>query len=283
MTAPVKMKIWDVEHGVCIYIETPNKKRALLDCGSSSSFSPAIHIVEDLGIKKLDYLVISHPHDDHIRDIENIDYYFDVKVLGRNKKIDKDVMKEDNPDLFSPPNDKRITKYFEIDKKFSKSVTGDESPRDPRWGVGCTIKYFRNNDTSLSVNNLSLATFINFGGEKILYGGDLEEKGWLELLKNEYFKANLKSSTMLIASHHGRDSGFCSEIFKNFNPKLTIVSAGKYTDSDATSRYDDVTMWTEIESRERGKEKRKVISTRKDGDIEIIIYSDSTPTKIIIP
>jgi len=283
MTAPVKMKIWDVEHGVCIYIETPNKKRALLDGGSSSNFSPAIYLHEDLKIKKLDYLLISHPHDDHIRDIENIDYYFDIKVLGRNKKIDKEVMKEDNSKLFTPPNDKRITKYFEIDKKFTEPVKDEEKPSDPRWGIGCSIKYFKNDDKSLSVNDLSLATFVNFGHERILYGGDLEEKGWLELLKNENFKEYLAKTTILIASHHGRDSGFCSEIFKYFTPKLTVVSAGKYTDSDATSRYDEVTTGMKIKSMKRGEEKRKVVTTRKDGHINITIYSDFNTTEILVP
>ncbi|MCY4491923.1 MAG: hypothetical protein OXC46_10780, partial [Thaumarchaeota archaeon] len=88
---------------------------------------------------------------------------------------------------------------------------------------------------SLGVNNLSLVTFVEFAAETILYGGDVEEKGWLELLKNYEFITNLKKTTILIASHHGNDSGYCKDLFKYFRPKITILSTGKYDNSNAVS------------------------------------------------
>ncbi|MCY4492095.1 MAG: MBL fold metallo-hydrolase, partial [Thaumarchaeota archaeon] len=110
--------VWNVEHGTSIFIVTPNGKKVFLDCGSSSEFSPALE-VNPKNKKKLDYLVISHPHRDHIIDLENIDLQFKIKVLSRNKKITPDVMRDDNPDIFDPPNDTIIDKYFEISDKFT--------------------------------------------------------------------------------------------------------------------------------------------------------------------
>ena len=39
----------------------------------------------------------------------------------RNKKIDKNTMKNDNPDVFKPPN-KIINKYYEYDRRFTRAV-----------------------------------------------------------------------------------------------------------------------------------------------------------------
>lgn len=277
MTAPTKITVWNVEHGVCIYIITPNNKKVILDCGSSQDFSPAIHLYEDLNVTKIHYLVISHPHDDHIRDIGNLDYYYkgNIAVFHRNQKITKDVISDENPEVVKPPNDKKINKYFEIDKRFNQKLHWQNDPTNPEWGKGCTIHTLYNNNKELEINDQSVISFVKFGSETILYGGDLKEKGWLELLENNNeFVKFLNDTTILIASHHGNKSGFCSQIFKQFSPKLTIISAGKYRDYDGTSEYDHETTGMTVHHRSNGDEPRKVISTRNDGHIELKIYDD---------
>ena len=159
----------------------------------------------------------------------------------------------------------------------------ENDPSNPSWGNGCTFHSFNNDDTSLGVNNLSVATFIEFGGETILQGGDLEEKGWEELLKSDSFKKHLKNTTMLLASHHGNDSGYCQKIFDYFSPKITIFSAGKYIDDNARNKYVQQTKGMKVRSISRGEEDRWVLTTRKDGHIKIVIYPDpSIEPKITI-
>lgn len=269
------VKIWNVEHGTCISIQTPNGRKAILDCGSSDDISPAYEINPTNEIKKLDYLVISHPHQDHITDLLNIESRFKIKVLRRNKVIDENIMINDNPDVFDPPNDKILNKYFEISNRFTKDVEPVDDPSNAQWGNGCTIHSFNNSDTSLEVNDLSVATFIVCSNETILYGGDLKENGWLELLKNERFRGFLKNTTILIASHHGNDSGYCEEIFKYFKPKITIFSAGRYKDF-AISKYEEKTRGITVNKRGGGSDKRYVLTTRNDGNIELIIFPNTT-------
>lgn len=278
LTAPVEVDIWDVKHGVCIHLVTPNKKHVLIDCGYSSYFSPSIYLNEDLRIKKLDYLVISHPHEDHIRDVENVNLLFDVKVLQRNKKIDLEQLKEENEDVEKPPNDKRLEAYFDLNKRFTKTIDWENDPENPKWGTGCTIRTFNNNDKDLEINDQSVAVFIDFGNERILYGADIKEKGWQELIKNSKFKEYVKNTTIYIAAHHGNKSGYSSELFELFRPNLTIISAGRYRDYDGTSLYDAITNGMTINSQKNGEDTRKVISTRNDGNIKITMYDDSRDT-----
>lgn len=277
------MTVFDVEHGTCIYLQTPNGKKALFDCGSSSEFSPALYLNDTEEKKKLDYLVITHPHQDHITDLANVDEKFKIKVLSRNKKLTREIMKNDNPDIFEPPNDVIIGKYFELGERFSEDIGWENNPRNPIWGNGCTIHTFNNDDTSLEVNDLSVIAFVQFADQVILYGGDLKENGWLELLKNQDFVKLLKKTTIFVASHHGNDSGYCSDLFSYFTPTITIVSAGRYRDHDATSKYDDVTEGMNVHSKSNGSIQRKVITTRNDGHIHVVISPDSSiPTKITI-
>lgn len=271
----VVVKVWNVEHGVCISIQTPNGRKAILDCGSSDSISPASEINSTVEKKKLDYLLISHPHQDHITDILELDKRFDIKVLSRNKLIDENKMKDDNPEVFDPPNDKFINKYFEISKRFTEPVSQENDPSNTQWGNGCTIHSFSNDDKSLEVNDLSMVGFVVFYNETILYGGDLKEKGWLEILKQEKFREFLKKTTIFIASHHGNESGYCEEIFKYFKPKVTIFSAGRYKDF-AIKKYEEKTKGITVYKRSGGTDNRLVLTTRNDGDIDLVLYPSSS-------
>lgn len=285
MTAPTIVTVWDVEHGVCILVTTPNKKNVILDCGASSNFSPAIYLFQDLNVKRIDYLVISHPHEDHIHDLDNLLFYYkdNIRVYRRNKSIDRDAMEEDNPDLANQGKDSKLGKYFVMNDKFTASVAWENDPKNPDWGKGCTFWTFDNRKENLSVNNKSVVTFVRFGNETILYGGDVEEEGWLKLLNNPKFVELLKLTTILIASHHGRDSGYCSEIFEHFTPKLVIASAGKYRDSDATSKYDyQVKEEFSVTDEDGNKKGRKLLSTRNDGHMRLTIYNDGRDLSVTI-
>jgi competence protein ComEC len=271
--------VWNVEHGSSVFVQTPNGRKVFLDCGSSSGFSPAKEVNSTSEKKKLDFLVITHPHQDHITDILNIENRFKIKVLRRNKVITKDVMLEDNEKVFDPPNDKIIEKYFELADRFVDDVTPENDPSLPTWGNGCTFHSFNNNDLKLGVNNLSVATFIHFGNETIFQGGDIEEKGWLELLKNNDFKEHLKKTTILLASHHGNDSGFCKDLFNYFTPKITIFSAGSFVDDISRKKYEVNTKGMIVRKRSGSEEKRWVLTTRHDGHIKMVI----SPTGDIEP
>jgi len=268
--------VCDVGHGDAIIIKFPSGKVALIDCGGKDTKSASVYL-EALKIKKLDYLAISHPHVDHIRDIINVNSKFYPAVLGRNKIFTKEKIKDENADVFDTHED-IINKYLEMNTDFSESVSGDpeKDPTMPEWGNVANIVSFSNNDPNMNLNNLSRALFVKHDSHVILCPGDLEEKGWLKLLENPNFVKELKKVTILIAPHHGRDSGFCNEIFQHFTPQVTIVSDGRFGDTSATDRYCAVTNDAGITlSKPDGqKENRKVLSTRNDGLIFVAIMDD---------
>jgi len=239
----------------------------MLDCGAdeTNGFSPAKLLKEKYNAKNLDYLLISHPHVDHICDIINVDNYMSPTVLSRNKIIDVAKIEEENSEVFETHKD-IIEKYLDMNSRYNQPLQSLENPKTKDWSDGVRIVEYSNKDSTMNLNDLSIVAFMEFGGYTILYGGDLEEKGWNALLSKNYFVEWLRSTDVLIASHHGRESGFSSEIFKYCKPKLTIISDGRFGDTSATNRYVSVTSGMKVKNKGT-VEDRKVITTRNDGHI----------------
>lgn len=274
-----ELYVWAVEQGASLYILTPNYKNTVIDCGASDVFSP-IQYLYNCHINQIDYLIISHPHEDHINDIMNIEQFYwktnKLVTLALNKQITEDLMMKSNSDL---RDSKYINKYFEIGSKF----TGSPSAEQTNWG--CSIKHFWNtyvfgdNVDNKTINNLSLVTFIKVGEDVVLYGGDMEKEGWEQIMKNPEFIEWLKQTTIYIVSHHGNKSGYYSEMFRFFRPKIMVVPAGKKHDYDAVGEYCDKTDGMNVYKNGSWK-KRKVLTTRNDGHVHITLYSDGAEPKI---
>ena len=56
--------------------------------------------------------------------------------------------------------------------------------------------------------------------------GDLEKPAWQKLLQNPNFCNRLRRVSVFIASHHGRTSGYCREVFDYCSPAVIIFSDG---------------------------------------------------------
>jgi len=269
------VKIWDVQHGSAAFMKTPNGTTIAQDLGDGSfqtgskkfnPFSPFNYLKNEYGIDRLDWAIITHPHRDHIDDILNFDI-LDPRELSRPKNFDEEAIitaaEEEDKEKF--------VKYFKIDKKYSKTVSDDEDPRLPENNGGADIQlFFPQIDDFSDRNNRSIVTIVTYAGNKVILPGDNEEKSWRALLADDKFKKAIKGTGIFVAAHHGRESGFCREIFDYFKPKLTIISDGRRKETDAADKYRAVTAGFKVyHSASREYEYRQVLSTRNDKRIDI--------------
>jgi len=273
----LEIVFWDVQHGNASYIKTPNGKHIVCDLGTGSygskskEFSPLLHLKNKWGVKQIYYVIISHPHKDHIDDIMNFDK-LSPRVLKRPKhlpkeEIMKNVRAEDKP-LFE--------KYFEINERYSSPVSSQTNPRLPANNGGVKIETFTPKSCSTSnINNHSIVTVLSYAESKVILTGDNEPPSWKELLEKTSFVNAIKDADILLAPHHGRDSGFYKEIFAHFSPYLTIISDGRWCDTSATDRYDSVTKGWKVHYRSGGEEKRLCLTTRNDGYVVVKLGYDS--------
>ena len=99
-----------------------------------------------------------------------------------------------------------------------------------------------------------------------------EPPSWKSLLEKKDFIEAIEGSHLFLASHHGRESGYHSDLFNAFQPKLCVVSDGRVQDTDARSRYSGHAAGWSVLSKSSGLSKtRSCLTTRTDGYIEIEI------------
>jgi beta-lactamase superfamily II metal-dependent hydrolase len=62
-----------------------------------------------------------------------------------------------------------------------------------------------------------MAVHLNLRGAGILFPGDLEAAGWKALLQAlPEFRTAVKDTKVLVASHHGRESNICADLFDDY-------------------------------------------------------------------
>ena len=271
---PLRLTMWNVQHGSAAYIQTPNGKHIAIDLGAGDAFSPLQHLRQN-GIRNLDHVTITHPHMDHIDDILNLN--FDVFVptsLWAPLHLTENDIRSGNPQL-SQEAEAKMQKYLEI--------TGGDGSVDPQNDV---TKPENNGNVSVNtfvpcqgstgnLNNHSVVTVLEYSGVKILIPGDNEPPSWEELLKRPDFATAIAGTHVLVAPHHGRDSGFHSPLFDHFRLLITLISDGRVKETSATDRYENVTNGHPVGRRNGTRRDRKCVTTRNDGTIEVEVGVNS--------
>ena len=134
---------------------------------------------------------------------------------------------------------------------------------------GLRVRVFHNDYPIFTdTNNLSLLTFLDVGDISFVLGGDLEEDGWAKLLQNSLVRSMLGRVNVYVASHHGRENGYCREVFDYCDPSLIVMSDGpiKFSTQRMASRYSQHARGEYFTSGGK-REFRKVVTTRNDGNI----------------
>lgn len=275
--------IWDVQHGSSAYVKTPNGKNIVIDLGTgkysnNEEFSPLMHLKENYDVEQLDEVIITHPHTDHIDDIMNFDE-LSPKVLARPHELTEEDIRNANKDSDSD----KIDKYIEICNKYTGTISQDENPNLSDNNGGVSIQKFKSVSCGHSnINNFSIVTVINYLGVKVIIPGDNQSASWKELLDNSSFTDAIKDADIFVASHHGRDSGYYSDLFTYFTPRLVIISDGPEGDTSVTEKYDNITKgWTVYKRSDNSSEERKCLTTRNDGVIVIKIGPNDNNRKYI--
>jgi competence protein ComEC len=262
----LQLVVWDVQHGSAIYIRTPNGQHFAVDLGTGSygqqgrSFSPLLHLKNVYKVQQLDGVIITHPHRDHLDDISNFDT-LNPRVLTRPSHLTEQDIRAANEESGG---DGAIEKYIEINRRYIHPV----EPPDPyaeETNGGVAFSTFCPKESAPSnLNNHCIVTLISYAGSRLLIPGDNERPSWDELLQNSAFVSATKHIDLLIAPHHGRESGFSAELMDNMSPRLTVISDGPFCDSSATGRYGEKTRGWMVHKRSGGTEDRKCVTTRND-------------------
>jgi len=262
MDKSISIITFDVAHGSCHLIVTPSRRLVMIDLGCSDDFSP-VECLKGKGLKRLDLLVVTHPHDDHIRGILDLNG-IEVGILHRPKSVPPDLTAQLDPPLKKA--------WQEFDARFTRPVELPDKFYDPQSPAfdGMALRFFGGKSDTRNLNNYSIVAVLEFGAFKMLFPGDLEADGWQSLLADSRFANRIAGTTILVAAHHGRKAGWCAELFDHISPKLVIISDGAATDTSYASSYSQKAHGYRVKTRNTGEEKtRNVVSTRDNGHVVV--------------
>jgi len=253
----MKLTVHDVGHGLCISLIHDNGNVMLWDCGHSERNRPSQFLTSE-GIREVGRFFVTNYDEDHISDLPDLRKAVRVSILVRNTSISVDqlrVLKRQ-----SGPISPAMESMLEMMETYTSPGAQDPAFPIVEWQTFCNKYRSEFSDT----NNISLVTFLDCCGSGFLIPGDIEMAGWKELLKRDEFKRALGNVHYFIASHHGRENGYCQEIFNYCKPKAFIFSDSeiKYATQEMAAIYSKHASGITFND-----EKRYVLSTRKDGYI----------------
>lgn len=206
----LKLHFIDVGQGDSIFIEIPGNKKILVDGGDRADRIAAeiINYLKDQGVKKLDYIISTHPHADHIGGLEDIIDCFEVGTVLDSGKIHTSKTYENY--------------LIKIDQK---NINFDTPRQGDELEIGNSKITFLHPDQQIDnydLNNSSLVFVLNFGNQNFLFTGDIEKKVELELLEeNPDLKVNL-----IKVPHHGSRSSSFSGWLENLSPEIAVIQVG---------------------------------------------------------
>jgi competence protein ComEC len=249
----------------------------MLDLGANTEteFSPIQFTKKIWKLERLNFLSISHPHVDHIRDILSLQLLPPFVVSGPTILGDQlitEQIEEADRDL--------LEAYLDLKRQYSGPIPASELPYDRTWGDPAYFsQYWTDADWQKEPNNTSFVTFYKAGKFTLLYPGDIELRGWNQLLKESRFVEDLQSTSVFIASHHGREAGFSKAILEKARPLLVVISDSRFKDTSITGRYSSLASGFPVTNDNSGAiERRKVVSTRADGRVIIDVSDQGVKT-----
>ena len=196
----------DVGQGDSSLIRLKNKN-ILIDTGGNINYDISKNILipyfKSVGIKKIDYLVLTHGDYDHMGEAINLVNNFKVeKVIfncGKFNDLEKDLIKV---------LDKKKIPYY----SYIKELNIDDNKL-----------YFLNNKNYGNENDNSSVIYTVLNNYKFLFMGDAGTHVEEDLLK----KYNLQNIDVLKVGHHGSKTSSGKEFINEINPKYSIISVGK--------------------------------------------------------
>lgn len=204
-TQLIKIHYIDVGQGDSIFIELPNNQTMLIDAGEYNKGSVVANYISNLGYLKIDYLIGTHPHVDHIGGLAHIINNFTIGSIYMPKAISTSKTYENLLNTISQKGLKVRT---------AKSGVNILNNNDLKIDIIAP-----NIDSYRELNNYSAVVKITYENRKFLFMGDAETKSENEIMTDI-------SADVVKIGHHGSDTSSGQAFVNKTKAKYVIIMVG---------------------------------------------------------
>lgn len=202
----------DVGQGDCILIDTPEKDM-LIDCGETEYAGRVIMYLRSFGVTKLDYVIASHPHSDHMGGMSRIMTAFDVGEF---------IMPQVPDDMI--PQLEFYTDAMDVISSKGIKLTYSEIGNSIPLCEGTQLDIIGPIGTGYSdLNSYSVVAKLTSGNRSFLFTGDMEKDA--EYVMAGSWLTDL-SADVLKVPHHGSASSSSVEFVMRVHPEYAVFSVG---------------------------------------------------------
>ncbi|MDE2762252.1 MAG: lamin tail domain-containing protein [Gemmatimonadota bacterium] len=203
--AVLRVTFFDVGQGDAVLLQAPEGQTALVDAGRGSDIVP---LLRDLGVERIDLMVATHPHADHIGGMAGVIESIPVRFFMDNGAPHTTATYRG---LIAALQARPEITYLEATPRTISlgSATIEVLPLLPRGGA-------EHNDRSITL-------VLRFGDFTALLSGDSEVRQLTHLTGLGVVPA----LTLLKAPHHGSDNGFTWDFLQAARPRVVVISVGR--------------------------------------------------------
>ncbi len=204
----------DVGQGDCSLLVCDGKTM-LVDAGENGHESDVINYLRSQNIDKLDYIVASHQHSDHIGGLAEVitEFGCDTLIMPRLTKA-------------QTPTNNTYTDFLKAIKN-SGVKTLASTPGDIYNLGSAVIEIFGPvTDDAEDINNMSIVMKATYGSNSFLFTGDAEKEEELEIIETG---ADIDCD-VLKAGHHGSKTSSSKEFLAEVTPDICVIQVGENND-----------------------------------------------------
>ncbi len=204
-----KMTVYflDVGQADSIIIES-DKHYMVVDAGNNGDGADVVNYLKGLGVKQIDFLIGTHPHEDHIGGLDDVINNFDINTIIMPKVTTTTNTFADVVDA--------------IEKK-GLSITAPKVGDKYTLGNANFTILSPNDSYGDDYNNWSVGIKLTNGKNSVVMCGDAQENAEADICANGIDI----SADVLKVGHHGSKTSTSESLLKKVNPKYAVISVGK--------------------------------------------------------
>lgn len=202
----------DVGQADCVLIRTPDRRSILVDAGDEDSSDRVVSYLRKEGVRRIDLLVITHPHADHIGGLPAV-----LDEFGVSRVIDSGYP-HGSPTyerVLSEIKDRRIG--YELARGGRRPSVSKDVEFEILWPPSGYAP-----DEVGNANDASVVMRVRYKDFILLLPGDIESGAEGRLLAE---RRDLRSTVLKVA-HHGSSDSTSNEFLQVVRPAYAVVSVG---------------------------------------------------------